>query len=318
MKGTPSRSFHNVLAPVAVSLLLGGCLTDKGSFTGNKGESTSDANSPPSISGTPPRRVDMGQSYSFAPTASDPDGDRLSFTISERPRWLSFDESTGRLSGTPSLADVGMHNAISISVSDGSSSTKLGPFSIEVESDESDSNSAPSISGSPASEVTAGNAYAFTPTASDPDGDVLTFSVSGLPDWASFNESNGALSGTPGDADIGTYSNITIAVSDGGPNVSLQPFSITVQAISLGSVTLNWNAPTENEDGSTLTDLAGYRIYWGTDPGSYTNSVTIDNPSVTTYVVDNLSAGQYEFVATSFNVSGVESRYSDPATKVVQ
>jgi len=70
-------------------------------------------------------------------------------------------------------------------------------------------------------------------------------------------------------------------------------------------------------DGTPLTDLAGYKLYWGTTPGSYPNSVTIDNPSVTTYVVDNLAPGTYEFVATSYNASGVESRYSGAATKVI-
>ncbi len=90
-----------------------------------------------------------------------------------------------------------------------------------------------------------------------------------------------------------------------------------MQAVSLGSVTLNWTAPTQNEDGTTLTDLDGYKIYWGTTSGSYPNSVTIDNETVTSYVVDNLAPGTYEFVATSFNTSGVESRYSAPATKVV-
>jgi hypothetical protein len=63
-------------------------------------------------------------------------------------------------------------------------------------------------------------------------------------------------------------------------------------------------------------DLAGYRIYWGTTPGVYPNSVTINNPGLTTYVVENLSAGTYEFVATSFNNSGVESDYSAPVTRV--
>lgn len=84
-----------------------------------------------------------------------------------------------------------------------------------------------------------------------------------------------------------------------------------------GSVTLSWTAPTENEDGSVLTDLAGFRLYWGTTSGSYPNSVTINDKDATTYVVDNLSSGTYEFVATSFNTSGVESRFSAPATKVV-
>jgi hypothetical protein len=106
-------------------------------------------------------------------------------------------------------------------------------------------------------------------------------------------------------------------VSDGQETVSLASFSISVEAISLGSATLSWTAPTQNEDGTTLTDLAGYKLYWGTTPGSYTESVTIDNPSVLTYVVENLAPGTYEFVATSFNTSGVESRYSGAATKLV-
>ncbi|NNC77143.1 MAG: fibronectin type III domain-containing protein, partial [Woeseiaceae bacterium] len=67
----------------------------------------------------------------------------------------------------------------------------------------------------------------------------------------------------------------------------------------------------------TLTDLDGYRLYWGTTPGTYPNTVTIDNPSVTTYLVENLAPGTYQFVATSFNTAGVESDYSSPATKIV-
>lgn len=178
-------------------------------------------------------------------------------------------------------------------------------------------NSAPVISGTPPAEVAANNSYSFTPTANDPDGDALVFSVTGLPSWASFNSTNGRLSGTPGDADVGVYTRITIAVTDGSANASLESFSITVQSISLGSATLSWTAPTENDDGSPLVDLAGYKLYWGTTPGNYPNSVMIDNASISTYLVDNLSPGTYEFVATSFNASGVESRFSNTATKVV-
>ena len=52
-------------------------------------------------------------------------------------------------------------------------------------------------------------------------------------------------------------------------------------------------------------------------PASTPNWVRIDNPGITSYVVDNLTVGTYEFVATSFNDAGVESVYSNPATKVV-
>ncbi len=179
-------------------------------------------------------------------------------------------------------------------------------------------NSAPSISGTAPLEITAGKQYRFTPTVSDSDGDTLTFSISGLPRWASFNAATGELSGTPQPGDVGTYSNIFVTVTDGTDSDSVGPFAIVVNAIANTSVTLSWTAPTENEDGSSLTDLDGYKIYWGTTPGSYPESVTIDNESISTYVVDNISPGTYEFVATSFNQSGVESRYSSPVTKVVQ
>ncbi len=87
-------------------------------------------------------------------------------------------------------------------------------------------NTPPQISGSPAASVIAGNSYSFTPTASDADNDTLTFSVTNLPDWASFDPNSGTLSGTPPPASIGSYPNISISVSDGQATSSLAPFAI--------------------------------------------------------------------------------------------
>ena len=179
-------------------------------------------------------------------------------------------------------------------------------------------NSAPTISGNPATAVNIGDVYSFTPTASDADGDSLTFSIANMPGWASFNAGTGQLTGQPTLGNIGTYSNISISVSDGAASASLSNFAVSVNQMGNLSTTLSWTAPTQNEDGSTLEDLAGYRIYWGTTPGAYTNSATIDTIGTTTYVVENLSPGTYEFVATAYNASGIESRYSSPATKVLQ
>ncbi|MEL7185810.1 MAG: putative Ig domain-containing protein [Pseudomonadota bacterium] len=267
----------------------------------------------PTIQGTPATSVQVGGAYTFTPTASDPDGDVLTFSVSGAPSWTNFNSSTGELSGTPAANDVGNYPNILISVSDGEFSASLAAFQITV----NESNNAPQISGTPAASVTEGQAYSFTPTASDPDGDTLTFSISGLPSWASFNSSTGELSGTPVAADVGVYSSIIITVSDGQLSASLSEFAITVNAISLGSVTLDWTAPTLNEDGTTLTDLAGYNLYWGTSVGNYPNSVSIGNPSVTTYTVDNLSPGTYYFVATAINSADEESNYSGVATKIV-
>jgi hypothetical protein len=180
-------------------------------------------------------------------------------------------------------------------------------------------NGPPVISGSPRASVVENNRYSFVPTANDPDGDPLTFSVDGLPGWANFDSSDGSVTGTSSAADVGEYRGISVSVSDGKARDSIGDFSIEVLAAgsAIGSVSLSWQAPTENEDGTALTDLAGFKIYWGTTPGRYPNSVTIDNPSVTAYVVENLAPGEYEFVGTSFNAAGVESRYSSPVSRSV-
>lgn len=90
-------------------------------------------NSAPQISGQPSGTVVAGTAYSFAPTASDPNQDSLSFSIANRPTWLSFSVATGQLSGTPAASDVGTYSNILITASDGSASATLGPFTISVQ-----------------------------------------------------------------------------------------------------------------------------------------------------------------------------------------
>jgi hypothetical protein len=79
---------------------------------------------------------------------------------------------------------------------------------------------------------------------------------------------------------------------------------------SSGAVTLNWTAPTENTDGSPLTDLSGYDIHYGTKSGDYTQSITVSNPGLATYVVDNLTPGTYYFSVSAVNSEGTESPLS--------
>jgi len=177
------------------------------------------------------------------------------------------------------------------------------------------------ISGTSAATIVALDRYSFRPTTTGGVGDsVLAFSISGEPLWAVFNELTGELSGTPGEGDVGLYQAITISVTDGSSDASLAPFSIEVAAIgtATGSVTLNWTPPTENEDGTPLMDLAGYRVYWGQPPGTHTEVMNFDNPGLSRVVIDNLPPGTYEFVATSLNDAGVESRHSNAITKIVQ
>ncbi|HZX22698.1 MAG TPA: putative Ig domain-containing protein [Woeseiaceae bacterium] len=312
--GTPAAGDAGLYADITITVTDGQAQAALGPFAIDVRAVAS--NSVPVISGSPATSVNEGAAYEFTPSASDADGDALVFDIANRPSWASFDSSTGRLAGTPASGDAGTYGNIVISVSDGQDSASLAGFTITVQAVVT--NSAPTISGTPAKAVTEGSQYTFTPGASDPDGDSLSFSITNKPAWAAFDTGTGRLSGTPQAGDVGTYADIVISVSDGQATASLGAFAITVEAIAMGSVTLSWSPPTENTDGTTLTDLAGYRIYWGTTSGSYPNSVTIDNPGLTTYVVENLTPGTYEFVATSYNTSGVESDYSAPATKTVQ
>ena len=109
----------------------------------------------------------------------------------------------------------------------------------------------------------------------------------------------------------------------GDNNPAVEPGSIDNGGGSGGSssdrtATLSWVPPTENTDGSPLTDLAGYKIYYGTTAGNYPNVITIDNPGIATYIIDNLPPGYtYYFVITSFDSFGQESEYSDVGSKTI-
>jgi hypothetical protein len=174
------------------------------------------------------------------------------------------------------------------------------------------------ISGAPVTSVALGTTYGFTPVASDSESKNLTFSIQNKPTWASFNSETGEISGTPTSADVGTYSNIIIGVSDGAVSVALQAFSISVTQIGTGSATLSWFPPTTDANGEPLTNLAGYKIHYGTNAESLTETITITNPGISTYVVSNLSPGNWYFSVTAFNTYQLQSNFSSVVSKTIQ
>jgi hypothetical protein len=176
-------------------------------------------------------------------------------------------------------------------------------------------NQPPTISGTPATQVMQGTQYTFTPSASDPNGDTLMFTIANAPSWATFTASTGRLQGMPGAANVGTFSNIRISVSDGTTIVNLPAFSIAVVATATGSASLSWTPPTTNTDNSALV-LTGYKVYWGSSQGSYANSVTVNSPGIANYVVDQLTPGTWYFVVTALSATG-ESAYSNVAQKTI-
>jgi hypothetical protein len=81
-----------------------------------------------------------------------------------------------------------------------------------------------------------------------------------------------------------------------------------------GTATLSWVAPTENADGTPLTDLAGYTLYYGTNPSDLTQSVTVSGAASTTTEVKDLPAGTYYFAVSAYNAMGLESQQSNVAS----
>lgn len=174
------------------------------------------------------------------------------------------------------------------------------------------------ISGAPVTSTTPDLYYSFTPTAATTGTDGLTFNVANKPGWALFDSSDGRLRGQPRAADIGAYKNIVISVTDGKQTASLRAFDVAVVASALGSITVTLNPPLERTDGTALPNLGGYKIYYGTRAGEYTNSVTISNAGTTTHMIERLTPATYFLVATSFDSQGMESAHSNVASKVVR
>jgi Putative Ig domain len=175
----------------------------------------------------------------------------------------------------------------------------------------------PTISGTPATSVSVGSTYRFQPTASDPNGNTLAFSITNRPNWATFNTTNGLLTGQPTLANVGAYSSIVIRVSDGISTVSLPAFAINVAQLSSGTAQLSWTPPTTNTNGSALTNLAGYRIYYGTSATALTQQIQIANPGIASYVVSGLTRGTYYFAVRAYNSVGAESVSSSQASKTI-
>ena len=283
-------------------------------------------NQAPAISGTPQASVHAGQDYIFKPTASDPEGAALSFSIVNRPIWAKFDTATGQLSGIPGPGAKGSYPNILIRASDGSMSAALPYFTIEVTDAVAGgtANTAPSISGSPPSNAAVNVAYTFTPVASDAQGDAMSFSITNKPVWATFNSSTGQLSGTPTSGNVGTYENVTISVSDGKLSSALAAFTVMVSQVAqpagvgaTGSALLSWSPPLNNADGSMLTDLTGFNIYYGQDPNSLNHTYQLDCAGCLWHVFGNLGPGTWYFTVKAYNKYGAEGQSSSMASKTI-
>jgi hypothetical protein len=220
------------------------------------------------------------------------------------------------LSGTAALIVAAVVMSVSLAACGGDSGSAASQAastngSINREATTTDTAAGMQIKGSPVTTASVGQAYSFQPTVASAASTKLKFSITNTPAWAKFDPTSGKLTGTPSASQVGTYKGITISVVAGTTTAALPAFSIVVtEGNSQSNVTLSWQAPTENADGSALVDLKGYKVHYGAASKTYSDTIQVANPGLTTYVVQNLGAGKYYFAVTAYNSAGQESSLS--------
>ena len=254
-------------------------------------------NNTPVITSTSVDAVTSGSEYSYTVTATDADSDDLTMSSSTLPSWLTFDTTTGVLTGT--AGDAGTQD-ITLSVTDGKVTVDQ-TFTITV-SDVVVENAAAVITSTAVIDATEGAVYTYTLTATDADNDVVTLHATTLPSWLSFDEATGVLSGAPTESDLGDHT-IFLMASDGSDETE-QTFTVTVNAptdvpeppagnlISNGTFedATGWSVIAQNGDtvGDDMVTIAN---------GVVTFSETSNDPwqQAAIYTAVELSVGSYQF-----------------------
>ena len=112
-----------------------------------------------------------------------------------------------------------------------------------------------------------------------------------------------------GCADVGTGGSDSDSGSSSGA---------TVLPKGDGTALVTWTAPAQNTDNSPLTDLAGFKVYYGIFPGEYGTPEIINNPGASSFLVENLGVADWFFTVTAFNSMGIESSYSQEVHKQIK
>jgi hypothetical protein len=175
------------------------------------------------------------------------------------------------------------------------------------------------ITGTPTGSVAAGSNYSFQPNVSQ-SGGTVTFSITGQPSWATFNDTTGELSGTPTEKAVGTSATVTITASNGSSTASVGPFTIAVVAATAdtqGELTLSWTPPDESTAGGPVPELAGYYIFYGTSADALTQTIMVYGGATTSYVIDSLPSGTYYFSVSTLSAQGIESPPSDVVSTTI-
>ncbi|GAA4503806.1 Ig-like domain-containing protein [Pseudaeromonas paramecii] len=244
------------------------------------------ANTAPQIGGTPSGSVQQGANYRFAPSASDSDGDSLTFSIQNLPAWASFDPATGVLSGVPGNDAVGTSSNIVISVSDGAASRSLPAFSITVVNvNDAPLAQADSYSLAEAGQLTTSASNGLLANDSDPDGDALSAQLLTSPAHAStFSLNSDGSFSYQHDGSEASSDSFSYQISDAQGGVASGTVSLVIRPVNDAPIFTS-TAPTAAVAGATFS----YQVVVD-DPDSAVTLSLVESPSWLS-LEDNLLTG---------------------------
>ena len=263
---------------------------------------TTSTNLAPVITGTPGTLATEGTLYSFKPTAYDPEGKALLFKIKNKPAWATFNSTTGKLSGTPTAANVGIYYNITIVASDGSKLTYMPAYNLEVKTNVvTPTNQAPTATAG-AYSTNMNQAISHTFSATDPNGDPITFSIVSAPAHGNVvvtNASTGAFTYSPANGYVGADT-FTFSATDSQGASATASISVNMNSVNSAPVASSGSLIL-NED----TAAQGSLIANDPDGDALTYSISTQ-PTHGTITLTNAATGAYSY-QPSANYSGPDS-----------
>jgi lysophospholipase L1-like esterase len=214
------------------------------------------ANVAPQITSSPVTGATVGIAYGYRVTATDGNGDTLNYSLTQSPAGMTINAATGQIAWTPTSAQTGSQ-AVTARVADPGGLAATQAFTINV----AGANVAPRITSTPVTAASVGAAYSYRVTATDANGDTLTYSLTQSPAGMTISPTTGQIAWTPTSAQTGSQA-VTARVADPGGLAATQSFSVTVSAGSRSPQTGNaWRImPIGDSNTENLAASPGYQV----------------------------------------------------------
>ncbi len=189
---------------------------------------TPPTNNPPVITSTPTTEIDEEEAYSYQVTATDADADTLTYSLTQKPSWISINPSTGLIFGTAPHVSSDTNHQVKVKVYDGED-YDTQTYTLRIKNViQPPTNNAPVIISNSVTQVNEGQSYTYDVDATDLDGDTLTYSLIQKPYWLSINSNTGLITGTAPHVSSDTNHQVKVKVYD-GEDYDIQTYTLKVK-----------------------------------------------------------------------------------------